>query len=201
MRIAVLTAGLSTPSSSRILADELASAVVRSLAERGETAQVDVVELREHGHALVDAMLTGFAPPALQDAIDAASRADGLIAVTPIFTASYSPLFKAFFDVLDKDALAGKPVLIGATGGTERHSLALEHAVRPLLSFLRAYVTPTAVYAASADFGPHADELRARIERAARELAGLMTAVGPEAMPAEFDDFVPFGQLLAASAR
>ena len=48
--------------------------------------------------------------------------ADGLIAVTPVFAASYSGLFKSFFDVLDKDALAGKPVLLGATG---RHRPAL----------------------------------------------------------------------------
>ena len=68
-----------------------------------------------------------------------------MIAVTPIFSASYSGLFKTFFDVLEEDALAGKPVLIGATAGTARHSLVLDHALRPLFAYLRADVVPTGV--------------------------------------------------------
>jgi FMN reductase len=103
------------------------------------------------------------------------TSADGLIVVTPVFSASYSGLFKSFFDVLDKDALAGKPVLIAATGGTGRHSLVLEHALRPLFAYLRAVVVPTGVYAASEDWG--AEGLAERIERAAGELASLMSAV------------------------
>ena len=83
------------------------------------------------------------------------SAADALIAVSPIFSGSYSGLFKTFFDVLEPETLAGKPVLIGATGGTARHSLALEHALRPLFSYLHAVVVPTAVYAAPEDWGTH----------------------------------------------
>ncbi len=64
--------------------------------------------------------------------------ADGVIAVTPVFTASYSGLFKSFFDLIDPTALTGTPVLIGATGGTARHSLVLDHALRPLFAYLRA---------------------------------------------------------------
>jgi FMN reductase len=137
MRIAVVTAGLSTPSSTRVLADELAAATRREL---GGDVGVDVIELREHAHALVDNLLTGFPSAALKRAIEQVGTADGLIAVTPIFSASYNALFKAFFDVLDKDALVGMPVLIGATGGSERHSLALEHALRPLFGYLRVSV-------------------------------------------------------------
>ena len=107
------------------------------------TPTVEVVELREHAHDLADNLLTGFPTRALQAGASTRSPAPtALIAVTPIFTASYSGLFKTFFDVLDKDALAGKPVLIGATGGTARHSLALEHALRPLFAYLRAVVVP-----------------------------------------------------------
>jgi len=80
------------------------------------------------------------------------AAADAVIAVSPIFNASYSGLFKAFFDVLEPGALTGKPVLVAATGGSERHSLALEHAMRPLFAYLRAVVVPTAVYAASSDW-------------------------------------------------
>lgn len=192
MKIVVVTAGLSTPSSSRILADELAAATRRRLA-----ADVQVVELREHAHAIVDNLLTGFAPPALAEAVAAVTGADGLIVVTPIFTATYSGLFKSFFDVLDKDSLVGKPVLIAGTGGTERHSLALEYALRPLFGYLRAHVVPTAVYAATSDFGAHHAALAERIERAADEFTELVRRLPRREASDEFRDVVPFDRLLA----
>jgi FMN reductase len=120
--------------------------------------------------------------------METVSGADALIAVTPIFSASYSGLFKTFFDVLDKDALAGKPVLMGATAGTARHSLALEHALRPLFAYLRAVAVPTAVFAAAEDWAGSAGADRAladRIERAAGELAGLVAGRAATAGPAD----------------
>jgi FMN reductase len=198
MRIAVVTAGLSTPSSTRVLADELAAATRRQLA--GDNAvDVDVIELREHAHALVDNLLTGFPNAALRQAIEQVDTADGVIAVTPIFTASYSALFKAFFDVLDKDALVGMPVLIGATGGSERHSLALDHGLRPLFGYLRAMVVPTGVYAASADFGARGGDtagLASRIDRAAGEFAALLRAGLRKPVEDPYADVVPFAALL-----
>lgn len=192
MRIVVVTAGLSTPSSSRILADELAAATRRRL-----DADVQVIELREHAHAIVDNLLTGFPAPALAEAVAAVTGADGLIVVTPVFTATYSGLFKSFFDVLDKDSLVGKPVLIAGTGGTERHSLALEYALRPVFGYLRAHVVPTAVYAATPDFGAHRTALAERIERAADEFTELVRLLPRREASDEFRDVVPFDRLLA----
>ncbi len=127
------------------------------------------------------------------------TSADGLIVVTPVFSASYSGLFKSFFDVIEPDALTGMPVLIAATGGTARHSLVLDHALRPLFAHLRAVVVPTGVYAASEDWG--AEGLDGRIERAAGELAGLMAGLAA-GRPAAKDDgglaVVPFAEQLAA---
>ena len=151
--LAVVSAGLSVPSSTRLLADRLTSATVAALRERGVDTTVEIVELREHAHDLADNLVTGFPNGSLRAALDTVAGADGLIAVTPIFSASYSGLFKTFFDVLDRDALTGRPVLVGATAGTARHSLALEHALRPLFAYLRAVVAPTAVFAASEDWG------------------------------------------------
>ncbi len=110
--IAVVSAGLSEPSSTRLPADRLAAAVQRAV-----PAETRVVNLREHAHDIADNLLTGFPPPALRTAIDTVVRSDALIAVTPIFNASHSGLFKSFFDVLDPDSLTRKPVLLGATGG------------------------------------------------------------------------------------
>ena len=201
LKLTVISAGLSQPSSTRLLADRLAAAVRTDLESEQRPVDVNVIELRDLAVDIANNLVTGFPAPALAAAIDRVAQADGVIAVTPVFTASYSGLFKSFFDVMDDKLLAGKPVLIAATGGTARHSLVLDHALRPLFAYLRAIVVPTAVFAASEDWGGggdgRTDYLAARIARAAGELAGLM-ASRPAAPPAE--TFTPFEQLLADMA-
>ncbi|MCE3034886.1 FMN reductase [Streptomyces sp. CMSTAAHL-2] len=187
MKLVVVSAGLSVPSSTRLLADRLAAAVADRTA-----VDTEVIELRDLAVEIAHQFTSGFPGKALAAAQDAVTGADGLIVVTPVFSASYSGLFKSFFDVLDKDALTGKPVLIAATGGTARHSLVLDHALRPLFSYLRAVVVPTGVYAASEDWG--AAGLPERIERAAQELAALL----PKTEHREEQGVVPFAERLAA---
>jgi FMN reductase len=193
-RLVVVSAGLSNPSSTRNLADQLAA---RSLAALGAAdTSVEVVELRELAHAITDNLLTGFPSGALADAIASVAAADALIVVTPVFSASYSGLFKSFFDVLEPGALDGTPVLMAATAGTARHSLVLEHALRPLFAHLHAVPVPTAVFAAAEEFG--STGLAERISRAAGELADAvrrrprLVAVDP------FAEVTPFEELLGA---
>jgi FMN reductase len=202
--LAVVSAGLSVPSSTRLLADRLTSATVDALSRRGVDATVEVIELRDHARDLADNLITGFPNQALRSSIETVTGADGLLAVTPIFAASYSGLFKTFFDVLDKDALTGKPVLLGATAGTARHSLALEHAMRPLFAYLRATVAPTAVFAASEDWagvGGVDRALAGRIDRAAGELADLVAGRPGTAHPVDpfADATTSFEQLLGGA--
>lgn len=214
MKLVVVSAGLSVPSSTRLLGDRLAAAA----AERSG-AEIQVVELRDLAVEIAHNFTNGFPGPALAAAMEEVRAADGLIVVTPVFSASYSGLFKSFFDVLsvaDQDALAGKPVIVAATGGSARHSLVLDHALRPLFAHLRATVVPTGVYAASEDWG--AEGLAGRIDRAAGELAALMGVrwAVPEVEPAPpagepaptgthhgpatppLPDVVPFAERLAA---
>ena len=196
--IAVITAGLSQPSSTRLLADQLAAATDRALRLGGEDVRVETIELRDLAHAITDNMLTGFPSGALAEAVDTVRDADAVIAVSPIFSASYSGLFKSFFDVLEDGTLAGKPVLVGATAGTARHSLAIEFALRPLFAYLRADVVPTSVFAASEDFGSGGSSasLSERVERAGRELADAVTG-RPKSGPVDpFENPTPFEQLL-----
>ena len=181
-RIAVVTAGLSTPSSTRMLGDRLAHAALSELRARGIDATSDVFELRDYAHDLTDNLLTGFAPAPLEQMINTVVSADGIIAVTPIFSTSYSGLFKSFIDVLDPQALTGTPVLIGANAGTARHSLAIDYAIRPLFTYLHADPVPTGVFAASSDWGSNADEvapLGSRVDRGAREFADAIAAREP----------------------
>ncbi|MER7173369.1 CE1759 family FMN reductase [Streptomyces mesophilus] len=181
MKLVVVSAGLSSPSSTRLLADRLTAATREHV-----DAEVEVIELRDLATEIAQHFTTGFPPARLAAALDAVAAADGLIAVTPVFAASYSGLFKSFFDVIDKDALTGKPVLAAATGGTARHSLVTEHALRPLFTYLRALVLPTAVYAASEDWGE--EGLAQRIARAGRELARFMAPAGNGAVPSAAPD-------------
>jgi FMN reductase len=189
--IVVVSAGISVPSSTRILADALGAAAVRAL---DGDATYDVVDLRDLAHPITDAMLTGFATGALADAVRRVAEADALIVVTPVYTGSYSGLFKSFVDVLEDGMLEGKPVLIAATAGTARHSLVLEFALRPLFAYLRADVVPTAVFAASEDFA--SGSLATRIDRAARELAQKIAHRGATAPADPFEDPRPFEELL-----
>ncbi|MBU7596652.1 FMN reductase [Streptomyces sp. P38-E01] len=217
--LTVVSAGLGKPSSTRLLADRLVEAVVRRLDARtgelthaeaqprpgGGSVQVRVVELRDLATEIAHHLVTGFPGPALREALESVERADALIAVTPIFAASYSGLFKSFFDVLDREALDGTPVLLGATGGTARHSLALEYALRPLFAHLRAAPVPTAVFAASEDWAggdAHTADLPSRIDRAAGELAALVGAAPAVRKPRDGsprdEEVVPFADQLAA---
>jgi FMN reductase len=194
--IAVVSAGLSQPSSTRLLAGKLAAATAHGLPAGTE---IVTIELRDLAHDIVNNLLTGFPSPALRQAIEQVVRADGLIAVTPLYNGSYNGLFKSFFDVLDTDALAGQPTAIGATGGTVRHSLALEHSIRPLFTYLRAVTVPTAVFAATEDWGSAGDSgeaLTARIARAGSELAALVDQRPPAVQSDPYASATPFEQLL-----
>lgn len=198
--LVVVSAGLSQPSTTRLLADRLGASVER---QTERSVERHTIELRDHARDLADNLLTGFPSVELQASIEAVLNADGLVAVSPIFNASYSGLFKSFFDVIEHDALRGMPVLIGATGGTARHSLALEHAMRPLFAYLGAVVVPTAVFAAAEDWGrgemPADADLADRIDRAAGQLALAMTAFPRTAPVDPFEDPTPFNQLLGST--
>ncbi len=175
-KIVVLSAGLGEPSTTRMLADRLAAATGAAL---GGAATVEVVNLRELAHEITDAALTGFAAPRLQHVYDQVGQADGLIVAVPTFKASYPGLFKSFIDAMDNDALVGKVVLVAATGGTARHSLVIDFALRPLFAYLQAVVVPTGVFASPHDWGSGGDgALQSRIERAAAELASLLGGSG-----------------------
>ena len=198
-RITVLSAGLGVPSSSRLLADQLAAAAERRLAGAGYEVTVDVVELRDLAVDIANNFVTGYAGPRLADVIADVEASDGIIAVSPVFSASYSGLFKSFIDVLDPKALDGKAVLLGATGGTDRHQLVLEYAMRPLFSYLRTRMAATGVFAGPQDWGNTDDggsPLAERIDRAAGEFAGLLAGEQPRRKPAAVES-LPFEQLLA----
>ena len=198
-RITVLSAGLGVPSSSRLLADQLAASAERQLAAEGYAVEIEVVELRDLAVDIANNFVTGYAAPKLAEVIAGVGASDGIIAVSPVFSASYSGLFKSFIDVLDPKSLEGKAVLLGATAGTDRHQMVLDFAMRPLFTYLRTRTANTAVFAGPQDWGNNDDggsPLSARIDRAAGEFVGLLQGTQPQQKQAALES-LPFEQLLA----
>lgn len=203
-RVVVVSGGLSETSATRRLADQLASATRQALQERGVAAEVTVLDLRERAHDITNATLTGFAARDLQADLDLVLAADGVIAATPVYSGSYTGLFKSFVDLLGQAAFDGTPVLLAATAGTARHSLVIEHAMRPLFSYLRALTVPTGVFAASEDWGGDGDAagaLAGRVRRAAGELADLVVAREPKQVVDAFASAPSFTDLLGDLRR
>ena len=177
LTLVAVNAGLSEPSSTRMLVDRLTDDAASLVRSQGGDVDVQIIDLRDLAVDIGRSLATGFATGAAGDAIRSVQDADALIVATPVFNASYSGLFKSFFDLVDVDAMEGKPVLIAATGGSPRHSMVLDHALRPLFGYLRTVVVPTGVYAASEDWASTSGDtatLSDRIRRAATQLVVLM---------------------------
>jgi len=171
-RIAVVSAGTSDPSSTRLLADRAADRAAAILSGNGHQVSTDVVELREISTDVSTALVAQLVKPKLQQAITVLGEADGIIASTPVYKAGASGLFTSFFDVLDNDLLIAKPVILAATAGTPRHALVADDQMRSMFAYLRTLTVPTSLFAAPEDWSDPA--LNERIERAAFELALLV---------------------------
>jgi FMN reductase len=171
-RLAVVSAGTSDPSSTRLLADRIAQRAAALAARHANTVTVSVIELREIAADISAALVSQLISPKLQEAITVLGVADGIIASAPVYKAGPSGLFTSFFDVLDNDLLIAKPVVLAATAGTARHALVADDQMRPLFAYLRTMTVPTSVFAATEDWSDPA--LNQRIDRAALELVLLM---------------------------
>ncbi|HEX6523307.1 MAG TPA: NAD(P)H-dependent oxidoreductase [Streptosporangiaceae bacterium] len=150
-----------------------------------ERSQIDVYRL---GPGFTGVIERDDVTPDVEAALRLAEQADLLIAATPVFRASYPGLFKHFFDLIDQYALAGKLVLLAATGGSEQHALVLEHALRPLFAFFQALTVPVAIFASTADFDGTLllnPRVYGRIEMSLRDVADLLRtrATGPNLSP------------------
>lgn len=176
LRVVALSGGLRTPSSTRALSDVLVGAVTEHLSKQGVASTTRTIEVRDHALDATAAMLNGERSDVLDEAVGAVEFADVLVVATPIYNGSYTGVFKTFFDLVPMDALIGTPVVLGATGGSARHTLAVDQELRPLFTVLQATTVPTGVFAATADWvapGVPDEALAQRIDRAGAEAAAL----------------------------
>ncbi|QSB14422.1 NAD(P)H-dependent oxidoreductase [Natronosporangium hydrolyticum] len=174
LALVVVSAGAGDPSSTRLLSEQAAGRVAAIAAERGQQVDTTVIDLRELATEIASALTSPLLGPRLGSAVAALSKADGIIASTPVYKAGASGLFTSFWHVLDDDLVIGKPVILAATAGTARHALVVDEQLRPLFAYLRALPVPTSLFAASEDWNDAA--LGARVDRAALELVLLMAS-------------------------
>lgn len=175
-RIAVVIGNPSAKSRTKVLAQAIAARLADSLA--GHLAvQIQTFEIAQ----LAPQLLASGWPPALPEeaaaAVAAIEAADLVVAATPVYKGSYTGLFKHLFDLVGPDALLGRPVLLAANGGSDRHALVVDHQLRPLFAFFRALTVPSAVYAAEADFDGYtirSEALQARIAEATGQALQLL---------------------------
>lgn len=173
--VVAISAGHSAVSSTGRLAALLAEAGAGELRLRGVRCETDHLELRTIAADVVASLVDGVVRPTVSNAIATVHAADALVIVTPTINASFSGLLKTFLDVLPPDALRSVPTTIAATGGTSRHTLMLDQALRPMLGYQRAVVLPCCLYVTAEEWdGPRPGrQLAARIETAGRELAAF----------------------------
>ena len=168
LKIVAVVGNLQKPSKTRALVD----LIVETL---GDFEQIDtrVFEIVDLIPGLAPALDRDHVDSVTAEALAAVECADIVIAASPVFRGSYTGMFKHFFDLVDQYALANTPVILAATGGSDRHALVLDHALRPLFAFFQALTAPVGIYLSSGDFDGTTilnPEVFERIEMAAKDV-------------------------------
>ncbi|WP_169077231.1 FMN reductase [Microcella alkalica] len=173
------------PSKTTALVSSILDVVAR---DRADVA-THLVEVDRIGPGLAGTVRRDALPASVQLELERIESADLLVVASPVYRASYTGLFKHLFDFVEQYALVGTPVLLAATGGSERHGLMIEHQLRPLFSFFQSLTLPNGVYASDADFTDYritSDELQQRIETAVARALPVVARVAPEVRSAFF---------------
>jgi len=147
LRVVAVSGTLSSPSKTDALVDAVLDELALVL-----PIERHVIRVSELGPLFAGALTRDQLDERVERELRAVEGADLLIAASPVYRASFTGLFKHFFDFVEQYALVDVPVLLAATGGSERHALILEHSLRPLFGFFQALTLPLGVYAHASDF-------------------------------------------------
>lgn len=161
LRIVAVSGGMQRPSKAAALAEHLMGLVADEL-----PCEQRLVELGQLAPQFAGAVWRSQLPDTMERELAVVEQADVLVVATPVYRGSYTGLFKHFFDFIDQDALIDKPILLAATGGSERHALVIDHQLRPLFSFFQARTLPLGIYATDKDFADYRVQDAALVQRA-----------------------------------
>jgi len=183
LTVVAVSGSVQAPSKTTVLVEEILGALGREL-----PVATHLIEVREVGPQLAGVLKREDLTVALEEELRSIEEADLLVVASPVFRASFTGLLKHLFDLVGQYALVDKPVLLAATGGSDRHALMIEHQFRPLFGFFQSLTLPLGIYANDSDFTDYRvtnPALRERIElavaralpliraRAVREAAGV----------------------------
>ena len=161
LRLVAVSGGMQRPSRTTALAEELLTLIANEI-----PCEPRLVEMGRIAPLLAGATWRSNLPDTVERELAAVEQADVLVVATPVYRGSYTGLFKHFFDFIHQDALIDKPVLLAATGGSQRHALVIDHQLRPLFSFFQARTLPLGIYATDEDFVDYRLKNDALIQRA-----------------------------------
>ena len=173
LRLVAVSGGLQHPSKAAILAEHLLDRIAHDL-----PCEQRLVQLGQIAPLFAGAVGRAQLPEAVERELVAVEQADILVVVTPVYRGAYTGLFKHFFDFINQDILIDKPVLLAATGGSERHALMIDHQMRPLFSFFQARTLPLGVYATDNDFVDYCLQDDAPIARAHLAVQRALPLIG-----------------------
>jgi FMN reductase len=162
------------PSRTRALVEALVAELEQRL-----VARTRILQIGDFARPLGQALSRDELPEDIQGHLASIESADLLIAAAPVYRGSYPGHFKHLFDLVGQDALVDKPVLLAATGGSDRHALVLDHQLRPLFSFFQSLTLPIGVYGTNTDFDNYrvtSPALQARVQLAAERAVPLFDA-------------------------
>ncbi|HTV69266.1 MAG TPA: FMN reductase [Rhizobiaceae bacterium] len=169
-----VSGNVTRPSKTRVFVDLIVNEVARGIGAPPLTFDIE-----DLGPSFGGARRIGDLDPSAKNLVEKVAGAAVLVVGSPTYKGSYTGLFKHFFDLLDPASLKGKPVILAATGGGERHSLIVEHQLRPLFGFFEAQTMPTAIYASDRDFSDGvlvSETIRARAGQAVSEACRLLSS-------------------------
>lgn len=164
LRVVGVSGSLSAPSKTTALV----RAILDTVGER-RPVETHLIALHDLGRHLGGAVHRAELPAEAEEELVRIESADLLVVASPVYRATFTGLFKHLFDFVGQYALVDTPVLLAATGGSDRHALIIEHQLRPLFGFFQSITLPVGVYASDGDFDRHeitSERLRERIELA-----------------------------------
>ena len=173
LNVVAVSGGTGRPSRTLALTESILAELSQHL-----PVKIHLIELGDIARPLGAALSRQELSADIEAELQAIENADLLLVTSPVYRGSFPGHFKHLFDLIEQDALVDTPVLLAATGGSERHALVIDHQLRPLFSFLQAHTLPIGVYATPADFDGaqiNSAALQARIALAADRAAGRLT--------------------------
>ena len=177
LRVVGISGSLQAPSRTTALVRAIVDEVGRRV-----PADPTVIELATLGPRLAGALRRDDVSPEVEAALELIESADLIVAASPVYRGSFTGLFKHLFDFVGQYALVGRPVLVAATGGGERHALMLEHQLRPLFGFFQALTLPVGVYASDSDFVDHEVASPEVVARISKSVSGALPLIEQAAL-------------------